>query len=49
MNRDLPLEYLWEGVLFTEALWRASVNNGCRYSVLWGIPLFTDFWIDSVI
>ena len=42
------LEYLWQGVLITDTLWKASVHKGYRYGVLWGIPLFTDFWIDSV-
>ena len=46
--KDLPLEYLWQGILITDTHWRASVNKGYRYRVLWGIPLFTDFWIDSV-
>ena len=44
----LPLEYLWQVVLITDMLWRASVIKGHRYRVLWGIPLFTDFLIDSV-
>ena len=34
VNRDLPLEYLWQGILITDTLWRASVNKGCRYRVL---------------
>ena len=46
--KDLPLEYLWQVVLITDTLWRASVIKGHRYRVLCGIPLFTDFLIDSV-
>lgn len=32
--KDLPLEYLWQVVLITDTLWRASVNNGYRYRAL---------------
>ena len=43
VNKDLPQKYLWQRVLFTEAFWRASVNNAPLYRALYAGLLFFIF------
>ena len=33
--------------MITEALWRASVDNGYRYSILWAYPLITGICLEG--
>ena len=47
MISHLPHSAFCGHLLFTEALWRASVDNGYRYSILWAYPLITEICLEG--
>ena len=47
MINHLPYSAFWGHLMITEALWRASVCNGYRYSTLWAYPLITGICLEG--
>ena len=42
----MPNNTFWGHLMITGALWRVSVDNGYRYSILWAYPLITEIYLE---